>query len=427
MAEHGPTDGNALARAFAGLTVLDLGTFWAGPFLGSALGAMGADVLKIEGPRRVDGFRFLAAFPEQGARWYERSGLFQATNLDKRGTALDLAHPQGRAVIEQLVATADLVIENYSPRVMEQFGLGYAALAAINPRVVMVRMPGYGLAGPWRDFVGFGNSFEYAGGLGWITGRPDGPPLGPGGYADPLVAMHGLLAVAAALRDRDRTGRGQLVELVQAEVVAAMTPEPVLHHALTGEVLGRTGARSPDVAPQGVYPCRDEDDWVALTVRDDTDWKHLVGLVGDPPGLAGELASLAGRQDAHDALDRWLAGWTRSHDAAGAARRLQAVGVPAAPVLTPAGMYTDPQLAATGYYQAIEHPITGERRYPGWPFRDGGPQRPRLEHRTRSPLLGEHNDEVLRGLGMTPDAIASLRTAGVISEHMLGTEEEADE
>ena len=229
--------------AFDGLTVLDLGTFWAGPFLGSFLGTMGADVLKVEGPRRVDGFRFLAAFPQQGSRWYEMSGLFQATNLNKRGMTLDLGLDQGREVFERLVGGADVVIENYSPRVMEQFGLDYPALAAINPRLVMVRMPGYGLKGTWRDFVGFGNSFEYAGGLGWITGSPDGPPLGPGGYADPLVAMHGALAVIAALRTRERTGRGQLVELVQAEVVAAMTPEPVLHHALTGEVLGRTGAR----------------------------------------------------------------------------------------------------------------------------------------------------------------------------------------
>src|SRR5690606_17334527 len=112
-------------------------------------------------------------------------------------------------------------------------------------------------------------------------------------------------------------------------------------------------------------------------------------------------------------------------DAAEVARRLQAAGVPAAPVLTPAQMYTDPQLTASGYYQAIEHPLTGVRRYPGWPFRDGGPQRTRLEHRQRSPLLGEHNEEVLRGLGMAPDAIAALRAAGVISEYMLGTEEEA--
>ncbi|GAA1870049.1 CaiB/BaiF CoA transferase family protein [Asanoa iriomotensis] len=417
--------------AFAGIRVLDLGSFWAGPYLGSLLGAMGADVLKVEGPRRVDGFRFLAAFPQQGSRWYELSGLFQATNLNKRGLTLDLGTDEGRAVFERLVADADVVIENFSPRVVEQFGFGYPALAALNPRILMVRMPGYGLEGSWREFVGFGNSFEYAGGIGWITGDPDGPPLGPGGYADPLVAMHGAVALVAALQDRERTGRGQLIELVQAEVVAAMTPEPVLHHALTGEVLGRTGSRSAEFAPQGVYPCRGEDEWLALTVRDEADWKRLVAIVGEPPGLpAQRLSTLDGRQAEHDALDRWLFAWTRDRDPAATAALLQQAGIPAAKVLTPAAMYGDPQLTSTGYYQSIEHPLSGIRRYPTWPFRYGDSRDAgvRLAHRFRSPLLGEHNEEILRErLGMSPDEIDELRRRGVISERMLGTDEEKDD
>ncbi|GAA2591375.1 hypothetical protein GCM10010399_22390 [Dactylosporangium fulvum] len=415
-------------NAFAGIRVLDLGTFWAGPYLGSLLGALGADVLKVEGPRRPDGFRFVAAFPQQGSRWYEMSGLFQATNLNKRGMTLDLGTDAGRAVFERLLGGADIVIENFSPRVIEQFGFGYPAISAVNPRIVMVRMPGYGLEGSWREFVGFGNSFEYAGGLGWITGDPDGPPLGPGGYADPLVAMHAMLAVIAALRDRERTGRGQLIELVQAEVVAAMTAEPVIQYALAGEVLGRTGARSEEFAPQGVYPCRGEDEWLALTVRDDAEWTRLVRIVGEPQGLPAEqLATLAGRRAAHDSIDRWLSDWTRDRDPAGTADLLQAAGIPAAKVLTPAGMYHDPQVTATGYYQALEHPLTGVRRYPGWPFRFGSGSGVRLAHRFRSPLLGEHNEEILReSLGMNPEEIDELRHRGVISERILGVEEEHD-
>lgn len=410
-------------RPFAGLRVVDLGTFWAGPFLGCYLASLGADVVKVEGTRRVDGFRFVAAFPEQGERWYEQSGLFQATNLGKRDVAVDLEDPEGRALVAELLDGADVVIENFSPRVVEHFGFDHRSLAATNPGVILLRMPGFGLEGPWRDFVGFGNSFEYAGGIGAVTGHPDGPPLGPGGYADPLVAVHGAVALTAALEERERTGRGAQVEIVQIEVVAAMTPEPPITWSLTGEVPGRLGNRDPEVAPQGVYPAADG--WVALTVRDDEDWRRLVGALGEPAwSPPGALDRTAERRARHDDLDRWLAAWTTERGAADAVRCLAAAGLPAATVLEPAGMYDDPQLVATRYYQELDHPVSGPRRYPTWPFR-WGPERTRVGHRRRAPLLGEHVDEVLVGeLGRSPEEVARLRAEGVVGDHVPATNDE---
>lgn len=409
-------------RPFEGLRVVDLGTFWAGPFLGCYLGALGADVVKVEGTRRIDGFRYVAAFPEQGERWYEQSGLFQATNLNKRDVAIDLERPEGRELVGELLDQADVVIENFSPRVVEQFGFDHASLSVRNPAVIMVRMPGFGLDGSWRDFVGFGNSFEYAGGIGAVTGYPNGPPLGPGGYADPLVGMHAALALTAAFEARDRTGRGALVEVVQIEVVASMAPEPPITHSLTGEVLGRSGNRDPRVAPQGVYVTADSR-WVALTTRDNGDWRRLVQAVGRPPGDDAALADLAGRQAAHDDLDAWLASWVATQDVDAVVKLLDAVGMPVAEVLDPAGMYDDPQLTATGYYQELDHPLSGARRFPTWPFRWGS-GRTRLRHLRRAPLLGEHLDEVLgEDLGRSPEEIARLRAAGVIGDRVRTIDE----
>lgn len=397
--------------SFAGVKVLDLGTFWAGPFVGCYLGAFGADVVKVESTRRPDAFRYNTAFPDQGADWYERSGLFQATNLNKRDLTLDLTDPRAQAAFDRLLVDCDVLFENFSPRVIGQLGLAWEHVHAVNPRTIMVRMPGFGTDGPWCDFVGFGNSFEHVGGLTAATGYPDLPPLGPGGYADPIVALHALVAIQAALEQRERTGEGQLIELAQIEVVAALAAEQVLTFDATGEVPQRRGNRSSALAPQGVYTCSDEDGFLALSVRDDADWAALVAVLDDERLRRDDLRTLVGRLAAHDELDSVIAEWAATRTSSSAEAALLTAGIPAARVLTPATMYDDPQLTAVGYYQAIVHPVTGERRYPGWPAHhsDG----PATHHRFAAPTLGQHTEEVLAEAGVDAETIAELARHGL--------------
>ena len=407
--------------AFSGLRVVDLTTFWAGAYVGCYLGAFGADVIKIESIQRPDGFRFSGAFPSDGDDWYEQSGLFQGGNLNKRGMTLNLTSEEGRALLRRLIADADVVIENFSPRVMEQFGLTPEALLALKPDLVIMRLPGFGLEGPWRNYVGWAYGIEQTSGWAWVTGFADGPPLNPGGPADPIIGVHGAVALLGALEHRRRTGEGQLVEIAQIEVAAAVTAEQVIAFSMTGELQGRDGNRARDIV-QGVYPALDtagEAAWVAISVRHDEDWQGLSALLGDLARPAGvELADHEGRLRRHDLIDEVITSWTETRIATEIVDALRQAGVPAAVVLIPAAMYDEPQLLARGFYCEMDHTVSGRRRYPGWPMRfEPGPPD---HHRTPSPTLGQHNDEILGGeLGLSPEEIAELRARKVIGEHPL--------
>lgn len=406
-----------LALPFAGLKVFDLSTFWAGAYLTCYLGAFGADVVKVESIQRPDSHRFSGALLREGDDWYERGPLWQGTNLNKRDITLNLATEEGRALATRLAAEADVVVENFSPRVVEQFGLDYESLVAINPDVIMVRMPGFGLEGPWRDYVGWALNIEQLSGMSASTGYPDGPPCNLQGPADPIAGVHATVALLAALEHRRRTGEGQLIEVAQIEVGAAVTAEPVIEYSLTGAVRGRDGNRHRDYA-QGVYPAAGEDAWVAISVRDDADWAAVAGAIGRPE-LASDnrFATTRARLDHHDEFDAVLAEWTAGTEPGEVVRTLAGCGVPAERTLTPDRMYEVAQLDARGFYQDMEHPITGHHRYPGWPFRiTPGPAR---HHRTVPPTLGQHNTEVLAALGLSSDEIAALREQQVIGERLL--------
>ena len=204
------------------------GRFWAGPYCTMYLGALGAEVIKVESTRRPDGFRFSGAVPAMGEDWYERGGIFAATNLNKRERhARALDRRRVATLLLRLVEHADVVLENFSARVVEQFELGYEQLRAVKPDVIMVRMPGFGLEGPWRDYVGWAMVIEQATGMASVTGPPD-RPMHPGGLADPVIGMHAAVAVQAALEHRDRTGEGQLIEVAQLETGANVTAELVI-------------------------------------------------------------------------------------------------------------------------------------------------------------------------------------------------------
>ncbi len=394
-----PSAGSPTAPAglpFAGVKVVDLSIFWSAPYLSMYLGSLGADVVKVESVQRPDGFRYSASFPELGADWYERSLVWQATNLSKKDITLDLTRPAGQDLLWRLLDEADVLIENFSPRVVESFGLSEEAVRERHPGLIYLRMPGFGLVGPWRDHVGWAMVYEQACGLAQVTGFAGGPPLNPGGFADPVVGMHAAVALQAALAHRDRTGEGQLVEVAQVEVMAAVTAEQVIQAAATGTAPGRTGNQSDEAVLEGVYEAGDG--WVAVSVRDAEDQTSLDRVLG----LTDEET---------------LAGWILERPAAEAADAVLAAGVPASVVLTVPGMLTEPQLVSRGYYQPLTHPLVGEVPYPGWPmsFSAGVPD----HHRWVAPTLGQDNDEVLGGrLGLSVDELAGLRDQKVIGESL---------
>ena len=396
------------AMPFADVKVLDLSTFWAGAYLTCYLGAFGAEIVKVESIQRPDGHRYSGAWADEGDRWYERSAMWQGTNLNKRDITLDLTSDQGRDLVRRLVRDADVVVENFSRRVIEQFGLDYESLIELKPDVIFVRMPGFGLQGPWRDYVGWALNFEQTSGMAAATGYADGPPCNLQGPADPIVGVHAGVALLAALEHRRRTGEGQLIEVAQIEVAACVTAEPVIEYSMNAGVQPREGNRSRGYL-QGVYPTTADDAWVALCVRDDADWAQLVEAMGRPDLLERILA--------HDEFDTVVANWTRAQTAAHVIDALGARHIPGEQVLTPDRMYDIPQLDARGYYEEVEHPVTGPHRYPGWPFRlTPGPNR---HHRFAAPTLGQHNEETLRRLGLTDDDLEELRARQVIGETAL--------
>ncbi len=396
------------AMPFADVKVLDLSTFWAGAYLTCYLGAFGAEIVKVESIQRPDGHRYSGAWAYEGDRWYERSAMWQGTNLNKRDITLDLTSDQGRDLVRRLVRDADVVVENFSPRVIEQFGLDYESLIELKPDVIFVRMPGFGLQGPWRDYVGWALNFEQTSGMAAATGYADGPPCNLQGPADPIVGVHAGVALLAALEHRRRTGEGQLIEVAQIEVAACVAAEPVIEYSMNAVVQPREGNRSRGYL-QGVYPTAADDAWVALCVRDDADWAQLVEAMGRPDLLERILA--------HDEFDTVVADWTRAQTVGYIVDALGARRIPAEQVLTPDRMYDLPQLDARGYYEEVEHPVTGPHRYPGWPFRlTPGPN---SHHRFAPPTLGQHNEETLRRLGLTDDDLEELRTRQVIGETAL--------
>jgi crotonobetainyl-CoA:carnitine CoA-transferase CaiB-like acyl-CoA transferase len=364
---------------FEGTRILDFTAFWAGPFATSWFAALGADVIKVESVQRPDGIRFSAAVrPSQDPTFYEQCGVFAAMNLNKRGITLDLGHPDGAAIARELVERCDVIVENFTPRVLDAFGFDYDAVKAIRPDIVMLRMPAFGLSGPWRERPGFAQTMEQLTGMAWVTGYEGGPPIIPGGVVDPLVGTHAALALVAALAHRDRTGEGQLVEVPLVEVATTVTAEQVIRYSIDGTMVDRRGAG-------GVYQTLGDDDWVAVD-RD-----------RDP--LAPD--------------DR--AAWCAARHAPDAATELVTQGIPAAAMVPAWLTLDDPQMRARNFFEPVEHPIVGRHEYPTWPMRfSAGPER---FWSTPAPLLGQHTEAVLREECHTSDdELARLRDA-----HVIGT------
>jgi crotonobetainyl-CoA:carnitine CoA-transferase CaiB-like acyl-CoA transferase len=401
-----------------GVRVVDCTAWWAGPAATNVLACLGADVIKVESVSRPDYMRFASTRPPAQDQWWEWGPIFHGVNAGKRAITLDLARPEGVEAFERLAATADVVVENYTPRVMEQFGLGWNRLHEINPDLIMVRMPAFGLDGPWRDRTGFAQTMECLTGMAWLTGFADGPPVLVRGACDPLAGMHSVIATLLALLEREQHGGGRLVETVMVEAALNAAAEQVVEFAATGAVLRRDGNRSQVAAPQGVYPCAGDDRWVAVAVSTDEQWRSLCSVLGNPSWAeADALAHGAARRLLHDRIDQELALWTTSHEADTAAELLVEAGVPAAMVAAPRDIASNPQLRSRSLFEVEHHQVTGDHEIPMLPFRFS---RVQSWLRSPAPTLGEHNDVVLADIGLTPDAIGQLRRAGIVGERLVG-------
>jgi crotonobetainyl-CoA:carnitine CoA-transferase CaiB-like acyl-CoA transferase len=406
---------------FAGLRVLDLTAFWAGPFSTHVLGMLGAEVIHVESTSRPDGTRLIAGVPMTEERWWEKSPIFAGLNTNKKSVTVNFQTEAGRALLRRLVASCDVVVENYTPRVLDQVGFGYDEVKAIRPGVIMVRMPGFGLDGPYRDNVALAYVIEDAAGLTWLTGHPDQNPVEPYTVGDPNAGLHALNGLLLALEHRRRTGEGMLVEAAMADAAVNVAAEQVIEHSAYGALLSRAGNHGPASVPQNLYRTAEPDEfggrdsWVAIAVATDAQWTALGEALGRPDwAVAAELRDAAGRRAKHDVIDEELGAWCLVRTGDEIVELLWAAGIPVAKVLQPHRQPELPQLQARGFFETLEHPVGGSARYSTLPLRFSDHTTP--AHRTPAPLLGEHNREVLTGLGLSPGDIDSLAAEGVIGD-----------
>ncbi|WP_297700708.1 CoA transferase [Mycobacterium sp.] len=406
-----PRSADVDALPLSDVRVTDFTAFWAGPVATQLLGALGADVIKIEGVRRPDGMRFSAGRPPDWDQWWEWGPVFLCSNNNKRGVSIDLGTDAGRSLALELIAASDLVIENFSPRVMANFGLEWDAVRAANPQAIMVRMPAFGLDGPWRDRVGFAQTMEQATGMAWMTGHADGPPVIPRGVCDPIAGLHAAFAAVAALVIRDRGGAGMQVESTMVEAALNVAAEMLVEYSRNGIVMRRNGNRGPGAETQGVYRCRGDDEWVALAAMDAPARASLAGLLNQP--------ELTGWDERADDIDKLISDWAAGRSVTEAVDALRAAGVAAARVTPAAALLTDPHLHARGFWETVDHPVAGSFLCTGMPFAFLG--QPRRWVRRVPPLYGQHTGEVLTEiLGHSERDLADLRRSGTISDRPAG-------
>lgn len=423
---------------FADVHVSEFSIAWAGPLTGRFLADLGAEVVKVEHPGSrgvghegrtnliggppgwkrgdpVDPQIRAEVFPDAdpGERFWNRSGVWNVMNRGKRSLAIEAKTPEGKTILDQLLAESDIVLHNYSPRGAASLGVDEAAVGKLTESAITVAMTGYGETGPMAPFFSFGPLLEAYCGLNEATGYAGEGPLRLGkAFPDVVGGLHGTFNTLAALWERAATGSAVHVDLAQIEALAAVAGDGLLWTSVTGQAPPRRGNRSLDHAPQGVYRCAGDDRWLALTVTSDSGWRALVDLVGDPDLTAHRDATPAERFAEHDAIDAALERWAAGQDDLDAAKRLQAAGVPACPTFSNGDLVESEQLAARRFMVTWDQPDAGPQRFPGFPIHF---ERRRYEP-VAAPALGADNAAVVRRLGYTDEQAVALLDAGVLAE-----------
>lgn len=394
--------------ALQGLRVIEMGQLIAGPFCGQLMADFGAEVIKLEPPGKGDPMREWGHEKPQGVSLW-----WSVIARGKKSVEIDARQPEGQALIRGLAAASDVLIENFRPGTMEKWGLGYDALAAVNPRLVMIRVSGYGQTGPYAHKAGFGAIGEAMGGLRHVVGDPSTPPSRMGvSIGDTLAATFACLGGMMALHARTRTGRGQVVDSAIYEAVLAVTESLVTEYACTGYVRERTGAILPNIAPSNVYPTRDGA-YVLIAANQDNVFRRLAAAMGRP-ALADDprYATHDARGERQAELDALIADWTRGQDRVALGTLLDEAGVPRGDIYRGPEMLEDAHFKARDAIARVMHPKLGELR-----MQNVAPRLSDTPGRIRGagPELGAHNDAVLRGvLGLDTARLAELQAARVI-------------
>jgi crotonobetainyl-CoA:carnitine CoA-transferase CaiB-like acyl-CoA transferase len=399
----------AVAQALAGLKVLEFGSYAAAPHIGKLLGNFGASTIHVESKQRPDGFRIQYPPFKDNRPGYNRSGCFAFFNDSKYSVTVDLKNPAGVELMRRMAQWSDLVIENMRAGVMERLGLGYAALAERNSRLVMLSTCNMGQTGPRADQPGFGSQLTALAGMCGMTGFPEREPMllyGP--YIDYIASLLGASAALAAVIRSRRTGKGAVIDLSQYECGLAFMGAALHDFFASGRLADRCGNRDPVAVPHGAYQCIDGG-WVALSCWSDAEFAILAQAIGDA-ARDGRFATAPARRANVEALDAVVGAWTAGRTAEAAAATLQAVGVAAYPVVTMSGLFTDPQLSARRQFRVRRHPEMGDHAYcfPGFDLAAApgdivGP----------APCVGADNDFVLRDLvGLSTAECEAYREQG---------------
>lgn len=397
---------------------------WAGALTTQLLADMGAEVIQIEALERPDVWRGGypprngGTYPENypGERPYNRNANYNAVNRNKLGITLDLTTEEGKGLFLELVAISDIVAENFATRVMANFGLEYPDLRRVNPSIIMLRMPAFGLQGPYALYPGNGGTTEPMTGMTSLLGYKDGVPLSSGiMHTDAIGGEMGFAALLIALHHRHLTGKGQIIELSQQESAVSFIGDRVVEYTMTGQVPQRQANRDHRMAPHGNYRCQGEESWVAIAVRSDAEWQRLSALM-DRPELADDarFRRAQDRLENVDTVDRLVEDWTKERAAYSVMELLQGQGIPCAPVLKALEVLESPQLEARGFFETVHHTEAGTHQMAGMPWRlSRTPGRIRLP----APSLGEHSSRVLsEHLGLQEAELADLVQRGITGQ-----------
>lgn len=390
------------------LRVVELGALIAGPFCGQLLGDFGAEVIKVEDPGVGDPMRQWGQEKPYGiSLWWP------VVARNKKSVTADLRSSDGQDLVRRLLSTADVLVENFRPGTLEKWGLSPEALWEINPRLVITRVTGFGQTGPYAARAGYGAIGEAMGGIRYVTGEPDRPPSRAGiSLGDSLAAMFATLGTLVSLHQRERSGRGQIVDSAIYEAVLGMMESLIPEWQIAGYQRERTGPTLPNVSPSNAYPTADGE-MILIAANQDTVFRRLATVMGQPALAEDErYATHGARGSAMNELDGIIATWSTSHDADDLLELLHEGGVPASRIFRSKDMFTDPQFAAREAIVRLNHPELGEfAMHNVFPRLSDTPGRVRHV----GPRLGEHNTEIYQGLlGLADDELSSLTAAGII-------------
>jgi benzylsuccinate CoA-transferase BbsF subunit len=378
------------------------------------LGDWGAEIIKVEWWYRMDAWRGMISIDHDRGeqKLYNKKDRWLKLNRNKFDITLNLKTEEGKTLFRRLVKKCDVVADNFSAGVMKRMGLGYDELSEINPRIIVISLPGFGNSGPDAGFVGNGATIQSYAGLASLTGYEDGIPRSSVNiWPDPVAGITGAIAVTMSLIWRERSGKGQFIDLSQAEAVMAMTGEAVLDYTANDRVQSCIGNSDPVMAPHGCYRCTGKDAWITMAVATDKQWEALCMVAGHPEWIDDErFITQVARRRHRSVLDELIVEWTRDEDRWELAERLQKAGVMATPVVEQFEVQNANGLPSTDFFEHTDHPHL--KAYPGPAARLNG-AKPHI--RLFPPLLGEHNDQVYSELlGLSPEDLGKLKEEGII-------------